>query len=270
MSTRFPFGESSLPPVREPTDEIRAANLDSLHKTGKFSDLQLLCGGHEFAVHKAIICPQSRVFSTACEGGFEELRTNVMTIEEFDVDTVQRKLDFLYAGRIWAPGIFGPRYFGSYNSGDANAVVTTKDILGWHLRANAIGDYYDIEPLCAPSRSKLGIEVSRNWSAVDFMQLLTEACTTRKTGDPEFYRLLGPTMGDHMEDLAGLHGLDDLELPGAMLTSMVASSLMRVRSLRGVITQQGWTIRSLQETKSAAESQRSMTHNDQRILFLSR
>lgn len=57
--------------IMAPATESRSINLHSLLETGKFSDLKLLCEGHEFAVHKAILCAQSRVFSAACEGGFE-------------------------------------------------------------------------------------------------------------------------------------------------------------------------------------------------------
>ncbi|GAM85899.1 hypothetical protein ANO11243_039090 [Dothideomycetidae sp. 11243] len=39
----------------------------SLRKTAEFSDLTITCGGDTYRVHKAIICPQSQWFSTACE-----------------------------------------------------------------------------------------------------------------------------------------------------------------------------------------------------------
>ncbi|KAL1849678.1 hypothetical protein Daus18300_013179 [Diaporthe australafricana] len=78
--------------------DSREVDFGSLLTSGKFSDLKLLCEGREFAVHKAILCTQSRVISAACEGNFEESRTNVIKIEEFDADTVQRMLEFLYSG----------------------------------------------------------------------------------------------------------------------------------------------------------------------------
>lgn len=41
----------------------------SLQKTSDYSDLKILCGDEVFSVHKAIICPRSEFFSTACSWG---------------------------------------------------------------------------------------------------------------------------------------------------------------------------------------------------------
>lgn len=58
-------------PIMEPTEESHGVNLICLLESGKFSDLQVSCEGGDFAVHKAILCAQSRVISAECEGNFE-------------------------------------------------------------------------------------------------------------------------------------------------------------------------------------------------------
>lgn len=65
--------------IMEPTEESRGVNLHSLLESGRFSDLKLSCDGHEFAVHKAILCVQSRVISAECEGNFQvgSVRRNI-------------------------------------------------------------------------------------------------------------------------------------------------------------------------------------------------
>jgi len=55
----------------EPIEGSHGVNLLPLLKSGRFSDLQVSCEGHEFAVHKSILCTQSRVVNAECEGGFE-------------------------------------------------------------------------------------------------------------------------------------------------------------------------------------------------------
>ena len=45
--------------------------LAQLMNSKKYSDLKFVCQGEEFEVHKAIVCPQSRVLAAACDGGFQ-------------------------------------------------------------------------------------------------------------------------------------------------------------------------------------------------------
>lgn len=68
---KFSCNHLDSPAIMEPSEETRGVNLISLLQSGKFSDLQLSCEGGDFAVHKAILCAQSRVISAECEGGFE-------------------------------------------------------------------------------------------------------------------------------------------------------------------------------------------------------
>lgn len=123
------------------------------------------------------------------------------------------------------------RSLNSSEFGSKAAAVTKKYVLCWHLKANAIGDYYDIEPLCMLSRSKVKSAVETDWSPDDFLHLHKEVCTIRKTGDIEFHRLLGQIISKHLEDLTGLQDLDALDMPADIATSVVVSSVERVRSL---------------------------------------
>lgn len=138
--------------------------------------------------------------------------------------------------------------------------ITKKDVLCWHLNANAIGDYYDIKPLCVLARSKVQSAVETDWSPGDFLHLLTETCTTRKTGDVEFHRLLGQIISEHLEDLTGLQDLNSLDMPADIATSVVVSSVERVRSLEVKVRYYASTIDSLEHSKKDLEAQVSNAH----------
>lgn len=43
----------------------------SLLSSGRYNDFTIECKGRVFKVHKAVICPQSDVFTAALEGEFE-------------------------------------------------------------------------------------------------------------------------------------------------------------------------------------------------------
>ena len=44
---------------------------EKLYQSHKYSDLKLVCHGHEFKVHKAVVCTQSPVLAAACDGNFQ-------------------------------------------------------------------------------------------------------------------------------------------------------------------------------------------------------
>lgn len=120
---------------------------------------------------------------------------------------------------------------------EAFTIPTAKQRLCWHLNANSIGDYYDIQGLCDLARSRVKKELEASWSSEHFFHLL-EACTIRKTGDIEFYRLLGHIAAEHQEDLVGVEELGELDMPPAFFMSFISSSIERVRLLQRKIQDQ--------------------------------
>ncbi|KAK1245505.1 hypothetical protein MKX08_005134 [Trichoderma sp. CBMAI-0020] len=76
------------------------ASLDftRLMTSGNYSDLKLVCQGREFKIHKLVACSQSSVIATALKGGFKEAQSGMITIEQFDAETVRRMVEYLYTG----------------------------------------------------------------------------------------------------------------------------------------------------------------------------
>lgn len=40
-------------------------------ESAAYSDLTISCGGQDFRVHRAVICPRSSFFAAACSGEFQ-------------------------------------------------------------------------------------------------------------------------------------------------------------------------------------------------------
>lgn len=116
-----------------------------------------------------------------------------------------------------------------------NAAACSMQRLCCHLNVNAIGDYYDIQALCTLARSKVQKELEEHWLAGNFLQLLRETCTTRKTGDTEFHRLLGNIAAENLQDLDQLQELGDLDMPAAFSMSCILSTVERVYSLETTV-----------------------------------
>ncbi len=45
--------------------------LSALYESGDYSDLTVCSSRKEHKVHRAILCPQSRVFAVTCKGDFQ-------------------------------------------------------------------------------------------------------------------------------------------------------------------------------------------------------
>ncbi|KAL8948051.1 MAG: hypothetical protein Q9222_005732 [Ikaeria aurantiellina] len=68
----------------------------SLLKDGKYSDLTIVCGERSFPVHRGIVCPASKFFAAACDGGFKETQDSKISLPDDDPDAIYRMLKFLY------------------------------------------------------------------------------------------------------------------------------------------------------------------------------
>ncbi|PPJ50354.1 hypothetical protein CBER1_05906 [Cercospora berteroae] len=69
-----------------------------LFSDSKFSDLTIECEGRKWAVHRAIICPQSEYFMKLCDGAFLEAGKKHIVLNEDPPAAVNAMLRFFYKG----------------------------------------------------------------------------------------------------------------------------------------------------------------------------
>ncbi|KAJ6024052.1 hypothetical protein N7540_004849 [Penicillium herquei] len=65
-------------------------------KAGEFSDLLLVCEGHEFKVHKFVVCSQVQPIHAACTKGFKETNTGIYEFEDESHIVVLKAISYLY------------------------------------------------------------------------------------------------------------------------------------------------------------------------------
>ncbi|CAG7557990.1 unnamed protein product [Fusarium equiseti] len=70
----------------------------SLLDSGKYTDLTIICGRDRYAVHKAIVCTQSRFFAAACDGPFTEAQTGEIKLDDDHPIAVKMMINYLYCG----------------------------------------------------------------------------------------------------------------------------------------------------------------------------
>jgi BTB/POZ domain len=74
------------------SNHFRRPRLSDVPQPGKDSDFSLVCGGGKFFVHKVVVCPQSTVLAAL------ERSSIIIPVDEFDLSTLKRMLDFMYEG----------------------------------------------------------------------------------------------------------------------------------------------------------------------------
>jgi hypothetical protein len=140
----------------------------SLHASGAYFDLKIVCGPDTYNVHNNIICPQSEFLCAACRlDAFQEGKTGVITLPfnpgrnmdalkvalkvgEFDWDldvedtsTVKHMIHYFYHHDC--PSEL-PTHMGHNKLAEENV---TKGVLAIHFKMYAIGDKYQIPGLKA-------------------------------------------------------------------------------------------------------------------------
>jgi hypothetical protein len=127
------------------------SGLTEVLRTGKYSDLTITCGDRQWEVHKAIMCSASKLVSNECDSNMRESQTNVIKHEEFDEDTVDSMISYVYTGKYTVDGEYDLRkeiFGGDRELGEMPKVPKSiNDLLITHINVYAIGNYFDIPAL---------------------------------------------------------------------------------------------------------------------------
>ncbi|KAM3477452.1 hypothetical protein MY8738_006426 [Beauveria namnaoensis] len=184
----------------------RGINLGQLLESGQFSDLTLVCGDKQFNVHKAVVCAQSQVLAAAIREPFQASKTGKIVIEEHDIDTVEKMVEFLYTGD------YKPQ---PHQAEDKRDNTAPEENLVQHILVNSIADYYDIKALADLSKEKLQ-HASQDANKSHLLEAATVALS--RTGDTTVHAVLADATAknirQHLEsnELAALVGEFAIEI----------------------------------------------------------
>jgi hypothetical protein len=78
----------------------------------------------------------------------------------------------------------------------------------WHVRVNAIADYYDIKQLADLAKAKIKGSILESWDVQAFIDAAKEAI--RETGDKEVREMMGAVAAEHVGELATMDQLVDV------------------------------------------------------------
>lgn len=92
------FSRQLTPPVN-PVEELNS-DIKSLYETGENSDATISVGDKVLKVHKCILSARSSVFAGMFRHCMTETETNNVEIVDFDFDTMNELLRFVYTGKV--------------------------------------------------------------------------------------------------------------------------------------------------------------------------
>ncbi|KAK6347328.1 hypothetical protein TWF696_007398 [Orbilia brochopaga] len=160
-------------------------NMDSILKSGRFSDFKITCKGKEWNVHKAILCYQSDYFSTMFESGFKEKANDTIDLSSDEAEHVQQLLNFLYTGDY--------EDIASEEQDETKINDTQKPIrdlrnpypdaciLQRHIAIYVLGDKYLIKKLTEKAAAKFKASLPQKWTA-NFWCLMEDITKIGPTG----------------------------------------------------------------------------------------
>ncbi|KAI9737356.1 MAG: hypothetical protein M1834_009510 [Cirrosporium novae-zelandiae] len=232
--------------VSSESNEVLGA-MKYIMKSAKYSDLTISCGGKEFPVHRAIVCPRSPFFAAACDGEFLEAKLQRISLPEDDPEIVECVISYLYTldycdeeedttGNIIVNTRGGhnispvddqaaaPVDATIGNDSDTDDTIPTKshehenpfghekkiDPYFRDVRVYALAEKYDIPDLKDVAKSKFLRWAENNWSHEAFPTVVREIYESTPASDCGLREVAVQLIFDHVEEVIERKGFREL------------------------------------------------------------
>ncbi|KAB8239055.1 BTB/POZ domain-containing protein [Aspergillus alliaceus] len=152
---------------------------------GVYSDLKINCGSSRFDVHRVIVCPQSAFFTKAMEGGFQEAKSNEITLH--DNPTIEISATTAPSEEKDCPSV--PLQDAKETKVSVNA------------KMHVLADKYAVERLKDHSKEKLKANLTHEWNDTDFLWLIEYTYGPHSRPNPELRGVIVTFAVQHLSTL---------------------------------------------------------------------
>lgn len=177
------------------------SKVSTVMDTPNHSDLTIKCRDQKFKVHKLIVCTISSVIAAACEQKMKENETGIIEHTEYDADTVQRMISYMYKQTYTVDGYALPRTLrvNADPEVDAYEELIPQNVNGKlmaHVRVYTIGEYYDIPTLKVLANDYFAAAAKEDFQIDGFIHVIKEVNRLTSPDD----RMLRDTLRDHAKE----------------------------------------------------------------------
>ncbi|KAJ5469742.1 BTB/POZ protein [Penicillium diatomitis] len=188
--------------------------LQDLLLRGRFSDMEILCQGITFRVHKAIVCTQSSYFYSAMCDGFKESIDRAINIEDDTPETMERVLSFLYLRDYNEDGhilqyhqpistlaICDHDSSSSLSENKPEISEPANRVAFNNIEVFIAADKYAILPLKALATLKLSQWADKNWCSPMFNEVVQKVMTSVPQHELSLREVIADIISRHVFDL---------------------------------------------------------------------
>ena len=178
-------------------------NISRLMDNGKYSDLVIKCNERRWNVHRAIVCSASPVLASECDIPMREHTTRIINHEEFDIDTVDRMISYIYKQTYYVQGEEedfnhaeqdenvqaqqnNNDQLGHINNDKANSdgqITGINHMLLAHVEVYGIGEFYSIDTLKTFATARFTSIAKKGWEVDGFIDVVKAVNTRTSQND---------------------------------------------------------------------------------------
>ncbi|KOS48738.1 hypothetical protein ACN38_g215 [Penicillium nordicum] len=199
---------------------------------GQFSDMEIICQGITFKVHRAIVCTQSKYFNSAICDGFKEYTKRSIRIQEDTPETIERVLSYLYLREYDDRGTIQCQTIPEPAGDKTNDTESTKNISLNNMRVFITADKFGIDSLQSLATQKFSQWATKNWNSPVFPEVIQEVMASVPSYKSSLQEIIVDIIGTHVFDLIENPGIIEVLNSFGCLGSQVIARSIRNGQLR--------------------------------------